>query len=546
MKFVKRKYILVLIILLAFALRFFMLGQNPPSLNWDETSIGYNAYSILKTGKDEYGNFLPLEFRSFDDYKPPIYVYLTVPSIFIFGLTEFAVRFPAALFGTLSVVVFYFLLKEATSDYKKGDKIALLGSFLLAISPWHLQFSRAAYEGNIGLFFIMLGCFLFYKSLKNNKLIFLSAASFLLSTYSYHSFRMVVPFLILFLTIIFWKKLFRIKKTVIISALFFIILSLPIYIGFFSPQGTQSRLAMVTIFGESDGIKRQLSQLEADKKDGNIIGQIFHNRRLYYFKEGAKNYFDHFSPNYLFVIGAGSFHHHAYDMGMMYLLELPFLLLGIIYFAKKITKKSMVLIMLLILAPLPAAITSGTPHGVRSIAMIPGLLFIVSLGIIYFKEILSNLKNSVMVRIIIFALFSVAIINFIYYMNQYYTATPRFYGYFWLAGNKEAILKAKELENKYEKIIMSYEYDQPYIYYLFYNKIDPHWYQKYWNDFGRADVKRDHRVIGKYEFKNISGADLEKSKNTLFIGAPWEISDPNPIDVIYFPDGRVAYKIKGT
>ena len=89
----KSKY-LIGIVVLAFILRFFMLGQNPPSLNWDETSIGYNAYSILKTGKDEYGTSFPIEFRSFDDYKPPVYIYLDVLPVTIFGLTEFAVRFP--------------------------------------------------------------------------------------------------------------------------------------------------------------------------------------------------------------------------------------------------------------------------------------------------------------------------------------------------------------------------------------------------------------------------------------------------------------------
>src|SRR5437773_2571614 len=105
-------FILLGIILLAILLRFYQLGNNPPSIDWDEASTGYNAYSILKTGKDEYGNFLPLSFRSFDDYKPPVYIYLTVPSVAVFGLTEFAVRLPAAIIGVLAVLVIYFLCLE--------------------------------------------------------------------------------------------------------------------------------------------------------------------------------------------------------------------------------------------------------------------------------------------------------------------------------------------------------------------------------------------------------------------------------------------------
>src|SRR5258706_10515409 len=100
------------IIILAIVLRFFQLGTNPPSLDWDEASIGYNAYSILKTGADEYGNKLPSTIRSFGDYKPPVYIYLDVPSVAFFGLNEVGVRFPSALFGSLSVLVMYFLAKE--------------------------------------------------------------------------------------------------------------------------------------------------------------------------------------------------------------------------------------------------------------------------------------------------------------------------------------------------------------------------------------------------------------------------------------------------
>src|SRR3989344_4582888 len=108
----KNNFILIIIIFLATVLRFYQLGQNPPSLDWDETAHGYNAYSILKTGRDEYGYKLPLSFRSFDDYKPPIYTYLVVPSVAIFGLNDFAVRFPSAVLGVLAVIFSYLMVFE--------------------------------------------------------------------------------------------------------------------------------------------------------------------------------------------------------------------------------------------------------------------------------------------------------------------------------------------------------------------------------------------------------------------------------------------------
>src|SRR3989344_1501138 len=89
------KLLFVSIILIAFVLRFWQLGNVPPSPDWDEVSLGYNALSIMQTGKDEYGQSLPVILRSFDDYKPALYTYLVIPFIKVFGLTTLAVRLPS-------------------------------------------------------------------------------------------------------------------------------------------------------------------------------------------------------------------------------------------------------------------------------------------------------------------------------------------------------------------------------------------------------------------------------------------------------------------
>src|SRR3990167_5685800 len=175
----KKKEIITLlaIIILAVVLRFYRLGTTPPSLYWDEASLGYNAYSILETGRDEHGEFLPItRFKAFGDYKPPGYIYASVPSIALFGLNEFAVRFPSAFSGILTVILAYLIAKKL---FEK-EAIALLTSFLLAISPWHLQFSRGAFEANLGLFFSTLGIWLFLKFAQDNPLWILpSVLSFL-------------------------------------------------------------------------------------------------------------------------------------------------------------------------------------------------------------------------------------------------------------------------------------------------------------------------------------------------------------------------------
>lgn len=142
--------LLIGIIVLAATLRLWQLGQVPPSPDWDEVALGYDAYSLIHTGKDEFGKFLPVVLRSFDDYKPALYAYLTIPSILVFGLSVFAVRLPSAIFGILTVLAVFYLVSELFENYKYKNQLSLISSFLLAISPWSIQFSRVGFESNVG------------------------------------------------------------------------------------------------------------------------------------------------------------------------------------------------------------------------------------------------------------------------------------------------------------------------------------------------------------------------------------------------------------
>lgn len=97
----KREILSVLFVLIAGAiLRFYLLGQVPNGITTDEADVGYNAYSIIKTGKDVYGRNYPLFFQSFDDYKRGLLIYLQIPFVYLFGLTEFSIRLLPAILGT--------------------------------------------------------------------------------------------------------------------------------------------------------------------------------------------------------------------------------------------------------------------------------------------------------------------------------------------------------------------------------------------------------------------------------------------------------------
>lgn len=180
---------LFLIIFIAGLLRLWQIGNVPPSPDWDEAALGYNAYSILNTGRDEYGKFLPLVLRSFDDYKPGLYAYFIIPFLYIFGLTLSVVRLPSVIFGLISIFVLYFLVKEILNNngFINEKIVGLLSSFMLAISPWHIQFSRIAFESNVGMAFNLLGVFTFLKGLKSPIYLIASVFFFASNVYVYQS-----------------------------------------------------------------------------------------------------------------------------------------------------------------------------------------------------------------------------------------------------------------------------------------------------------------------------------------------------------------------
>ena len=108
----RHKIIFTLILFAGFIFRFWQLDQYPPSLNWDEISHGYNAYSLLKTGKDQWDTSWPIfNFRAYGDYPTTVNMYLTIPFISIFGLNPITTRLPTAILGYLLIPISFFLSK---------------------------------------------------------------------------------------------------------------------------------------------------------------------------------------------------------------------------------------------------------------------------------------------------------------------------------------------------------------------------------------------------------------------------------------------------
>src|SRR3989344_1397321 len=503
----KHSLLIIAIISLAAILRFYSLGSNPPSLDWDEVSLAYNAYSIIRTGADEYGNDFPLlSIRSFNDYKPPMYVYSLIPSLLVFGKTDFAVRFPSALAGTLTVLVTYFLAKELF----KNTKIAILSALFLAISPWHLQFSRIAFEANLALFFFVAGIWFLVKSF--SRLVFLpvAAATLGLAIFSYHSLRLIVPMLVLVMLVpkIAWLKN-NLKATVfaaIITTMFMALLLRVI-----SQGAGQARLKTVSFL--------TIPNLLA-KQEG-----IINHRYLIYLRQFMIGYTDHFNPNFWFIEGDGNPRHHANGFGLLYLIEAPFLVWGLVKLIQNHRPVARILIPWFLIAPVAAAVTSGTASVVRSLFFLPTLQIFAALGIGYFLEI----RSIRLIRLIIYMLF---VISFITYLDLYYRHTPTETSQGWQYGYKQMVQQVMSSKDNYDKIIITTEYDQPYIYFLWYGNYDP----KTWVNDGEFAKRFD-----KFEFRSINWDTDRQLPDTLLIGNPREIPIDKVLWRINFLDDTPAF-----
>jgi 4-amino-4-deoxy-L-arabinose transferase-like glycosyltransferase len=507
--------LLVAILTLGFLLRFYKLSTLPPGLTWDEAGLGYNAYSILKTARDEHGTFLPLTFKSFGDYKPGLYVYLAVPFIALTGLTEVAVRLPSVIAGTLAIFGVYLLVNQLF-DKKK----ALLAALVLSLSPWHIHFSRGAWEVNIFTTVLLFAIYFFIRSLKNSRYFIpwvLLAAS---TIFIYQGAKMLTPLIFLGLLVIYFpqvKKSFSswlIPKSHKVVAIFSsLLLSFFFILNLTGPAG--NRLARLSIFGYKP-------QLSGDK--------LFHNQPLLTSQLIASRYLYHFSPEVLFYQGSTITERgNLPKQGMLYITEAFFLLLGFAALAKLKNKQSRNLVLsLLFLSPIPASMTLAEFSTFRALFIVIPLSIISALGLHYF---LTKYKKIITLPILFFVILNIVLTINIYFNHSFEGLAPEFnYGY------KQAFDQINTLPEA-NNIIFTDVYGQPYIYYLFYNQFDPAAYQKINSYQGQGiDVGKVDRVGDKIEFHQFSHTEIFNHANTWFVGTRGNIPDEFNIN-----DGRVEY-----
>jgi len=518
----KTKIILIIILISAFFLRVVSINSLPPSPNWDEVSLGYNSYSILKTAKDEWGTTLPLIFRAYGDYKLPSYSYLSIPFIALFGLNSFSTKLLSILAGTLLVYVSFLIIQRLTSS----KKTALLAAALIAFSPWSIFLSRIALESNLYLLFFSLT---FYFLITRR----LSLASLFLaiSLFTYNSSRVIFPFLLSLL--LFFQ--FKDKKSFSVKKYLPLILALAVLAFQMLSQSGQARYKWVSLLDQ--GAINQINELQSQ------YPRLLVNKATFFAYLATKNYISHFNPNFLFVNGSSNYQFNLQSFYLLYPLLLPLLLIGLIYVIKNFRKtKHLALLFLFFISPLPSAITRDAPHTLRSVSFIFISTLLIALSTQAFKS--RKIFSQVFTLIIIISL---ALSQYQFWPK--YKEYSINYSSSWQYGYKEMTQLIKDNYSSYDQIIVTKKYAEPHEFILFYWPWNPSDYQNdpnkisdYHSDWYWVDAFDKFIFLNDWELKEKTQTPVEK---TLLITSPDNYNQDifTKIQTIYFKDGKPAFDI---
>lgn len=442
--------LLIFIFVIALFIRTFKLDMFPAGFHVDEAKVAWESLSIAKTAKDDHGNFLALYYNSFGDYRPTGILYATIPSLLIFGRTNFAVRFPSALLGSLTVIPVYFIaftFEERIKKNKQKNRISVLGisaAFLFAIIPWSIATSRATSE-------VVISCFLILSAMALlNKKTYLSFILLAMSFFFYHSARVMGPTLMLV-----WIYMLRedIQKNKIAKK---------VLIGFFVTS-----ILSIGLLLSPTGLARY-NQVKLNKPSlRDIITQ----------------YTSYFDPNFFIGDIAKPFRYTTANVGIVSIPIFALFLLGVFLIIRR--DKNKFLLLFFILSPLPAALTNeDSPNLHRAFFMMPFLIIIAAIGLAYLWE---NHKTTFKVFAVLFLL------TFITFATNYLDTATNFAFQFRDPQTKRLSLYLQTVQNNYDKIYVTNDPDSPYPWFYFFNNIEP-------NGVNIAQQKNDD---GKWQYQNI-------------------------------------------
>jgi len=463
---------LLFIIGVALFTRFYQLGSMPQGMTWDEVALGYIGKMVVTTGRDEHSNLLPVTFQSFGDFKAPLAFYLSGASTTLFGINSWATRLPFTVAGIGSILLIMALCGIIT----RNRWYALLGGFLLTISPWHLLFSRVGFEAGLSLFFFLLlivGWSWWHETKKYQALSLLTVVIGSLGfLYSYHAAKIVFPLVILLLMFLdwrragsFWKKNWRSWFALIIAIG---VLSLPLLFEMILGPGL-TRAGQTSFLGK--------------------IGPLATLSRM------LTNLGRHLSPAFLVQGETTTLRHGFGSLGVLLYTQFALFLLGLTFAFGRLAERmyhrhpgwqrrlahwlgfeSMFLpqvtpswfwLLLLPITLLPAIIGNEIPHSNRALLAIAPMIVLMVLGV---RELQAELKHQTFASIF-GTLLLIMVLEFANFWQFYAAEYQVQASEAWMEGYETAVLQAAEFSTDGRRVKFTTEYGEPQMFYAFFNEV---------------------------------------------------------------------------
>lgn len=432
-KLIKTEHILiVLILLLSVFLNFFKLNEIPSGVYVDEALSGYNAYSVLQTGKDEYGKTLPIAFRFFGSYSPPLYTYLTVIPVWLFALNAFSTRFVSALSGVLMTILVFKFLGELKIFKNKLSPV--VGTLLFVISPWNILFARTGYENYLGFFLFSLGLYFAWKGLKDNKYLAMAMVFLSISTYTSYTQRFLAPIFIVGFLLLFKNKIGSIKNIKFLKV--GVIISLLIQIPNLYLLTTPTFFTKGSMF-YSDVVIKQADKI---KLLPNIIAIP-----LAFIREMSSQYLTYFSPRSLFFLPDPDPQRSMPDLAVFYPWMIVLYLVGLFFLIKyRKNKVHKYILFLLLLSPVLTTLIGDPFSTQRALLLLLPMVFMMSIGVDYF---LRKINTKIWLPILILLIFYSSVVLW----RSYFVLLPKERAKYWLYGYKDL---AAEIKRRPESVFV--------------------------------------------------------------------------------------------
>lgn len=454
-----RKFTLILLALvIGLVIRAYKITSLP--LYGDELTLVYDSYSILKTSHDQTGAFLPLTFKM-GAGRPGGYIYASLPFVALFGPSELGVRSLSLLSGIGIIVLMYFLGKKLFND-----RVGIIASLLTAIYPWDIYLSRGGFEAHFALFLALLGIVSFLYARKNQKYFILWALSWGLAIFTYPTYKLTLP--LIFLLLVWYEKDFKklFSNKFFISSLFVLSIFAGIAIRETLAGGSENRFLNINVFQDeklTQGIIQNVNNERNLSTLPKIIRPLFYNRTLEYGKVFLDKYSQSLSFKFLFLSGDGNPRHNPGELGMLYLIELPLLIIALKEIISKDKRKFILVLGIIAITPLATMLLSDPYHSLRNALMIPGFIILDAYAL--------SLMNKRILK-----MFSILfLIQLIFILQRLYFLDPNKFASFWSASAKMAVTLAQKESGNYDTIFISNKIDNAEFAYPVYSKVDPNY-----------------------------------------------------------------------